>query len=219
MHQIDILVLLFLLGGGWLGSLRSLAQNFIVFAGSLLSVAVASLYGDSLFFLYNRLFENMSLAQAWQPLWAATASTNSAHWQLTALAWLQELPWPIHFKLWVQNAWQQLGADADLSAWTGAVEAAFWRGLANICSFLTIMLLVKFVVTIVARISLKMAYTEKEGAAWPGFFIGLLQSFIMIFLIVALVIPFLIIGERTAPMFWPSFTFSFVRNILERFLF
>lgn len=218
MNQIDLLVIVLIFCGGWLGSLRSMARNFISFASTILGLAMASLYGNSLVDLWSRFFQPLSITSQWLPTWATTASTNSVHWQQAAQRWLEELPWPSSFKQWIATSWEQLASNSDFVAWGQVVEQAFWRGLTNVCSFLTVMLLVKLVVTFLAKVSLSLAYNDKFGARWPGFLIGALQSAILVFLIVALAIPFLLISERTTPMLLPSFTFAFVRRLLEHFI-
>lgn len=218
MNQIDLIVLIFILFGGWLGSLRSMARNFISFASTILGLAVASLYGNSLASFWSRLFQPLSISSQWLPVWATTASTNSANWQQAALSWLDELPWPGSLKQWIATSWEQLAANSDFVEWGQVVEQAFWRGLTNVCSFLTVMLLVKLLVAVLAKISLRLAYNDKFGVSWPGFLVGALQSAILVFLIVALAIPFLLLSERTTPMLWPSFTFAFVRRLLEHFI-
>lgn len=218
MNQIDILVLVIILFGGWLGSLRSIVRNFIGFAGTVLGLAIASLYGNSLTKLWSFLFQKMTINPRWLPIWATTASTSTANWQNAARTWLDELLWPTSLKQWVVDSWQQLAIDSSFTEWVQVVEQAFWRGLSNVCSFLAVILLVKILVTAIAKISLQLAYSDRSGAKWPGFLIGALQSAILIFLIVALAIPFLILSERTTPMLWPSFTFAFVKKILEHFI-
>lgn len=218
MSQIDLLVIILILCGGWLGSLRSMARNFTSCASTILGLAIASLYGNSLVGLWSRCFRPLSISSQWLPTWATTASTNSAHWQQAALLWLEELPWPGSFKQWIATSWEQLAANSDVAAWGQVVEQAFWRGLTNVCSFLTVMLLVKLVVAFLAKISLRLAYNDKFGTRWPGFLIGALQSAILVFLIVALAMPFLLISERTTPMLWPSFTFAFVKRLFGHFI-
>ena len=198
MNQIDILVLVFILFGGWLGSLRSIVSNFISFAGTTLGLAMASLYGSSLTNFWSFLFQRVSISSRWLPIWATTATTNTTNWQQAARIWLDDLLWPASLKQWVAYSWQQLAMDSSFMEWVQVVEQAFWRALSNVCSFL--------------------ACSDRLGAKWPGFLVGALQSAILVFLIVALAIPFLLLSERTTPMLWPSFTFTFVKTILEHFI-
>lgn len=218
MNQIDLLVLIFILFGGWLGSMRGIARNFISFASTILGLALASLYGNSLVGFWSRLFQPLSISNQWLPQWATMASTNSVHWQQAAQDWLQQLPWPDNFKQWIATSWEQLAVSGDLAQWGQVVEQAFWRGLTNVCSFLTVMVLTKLVVTFLARISLRLAYFDRDTVSWPGFMIGALQSAILVFLVAALAIPFMLLSERTTPMLSPSFTFTFVRRLLEHFI-
>lgn len=218
MNQIDVLVITVIIFGGWLGSLHSMARNFINFASTILGLALASLYGPSLVGLWSRLLQPLSLNNQWSPLWAVTASTNSIHWQHAAHNWLVDLPWPQNLKQWILTSWEQLAANNDMLEWGRVVEQAFWQALTNVCSFLTVILLVKIIVTFLAKLSLRLAFNDKFGARWPGFVIGAVQSAILVFLVVAVAIPFLLLSERTTPMLAPSFTFTFVRRILEHFI-
>ncbi|HBK85384.1 MAG TPA: hypothetical protein DDZ53_05075 [Firmicutes bacterium] len=218
MNQIDILVLVFILFGGWLGSLRSIVSNFISFAGTTLGLAMASLYGSSLTNFWSFLFQRVSISSRWLPIWATTATTNTTNWQQAARIWLDDLLWPASLKQWVAYSWQQLAMDSSFMEWVQVVEQAFWRALSNVCSFLTVIIVVKILVTALAKLSLRLACSDRLGAKWPGFLVGALQSAILVFLIVALAIPFLLLSERTTPMLWPSFTFTLVKTILEHFI-
>ncbi|NLW16412.1 MAG: hypothetical protein GX033_01965 [Firmicutes bacterium] len=218
MNQIDLLAIIFILFGGWLGSLRSLARNFIGFASTTIGLALASLYGSSLVDFWTRLLQPLSISSHWLPQWAAMASTNSVNWQQAAYIWLEQLPWPENFKGWIVTSWGQLAANSDFMEWGRVVEQAFWRSLTNVCSFLTVMLLVKLVVTLIARFSLRLAFYDKFTVSWPGFLVGALQSAILVFLVAAIAVPFLLLSERTTPMLSPSFTFTLVRRMLEHFI-
>lgn len=218
MNQIDVLVIAFILFGGWLGSLHSMARNFISCASTILGLALASLYGNSLAGFWSRLLQPLSISNQWSPLWAIAASTNSVHWQQAARSWLAELPWPQNLKQWILASWEQLAANSDMLEWGQVVEQAFWYTLTNVCSFLTVMLVVKIIVTLLAKFSLRLAYNDKFGVRWPGFVVGAVQSAILVLLIVAVAVPFLLISERTTPMLSPSFTFTFVRRLLEHLI-
>ncbi len=218
MNQIDLLVLVFILFGGWLGSLRGFARSFTGFASTIMGLAVASLYGGSLAVFWEHLLRPLAISSEWLPQWVTMASTNSAQWQLAAYSWLEQVPWPSSFKQWIIASWQQLAASGELSQWGQVVEQAFWRCLTNVCSFLTVMLLTKLVVTILARISLRLACYDTDRLGLPGFVIGAVQSAILVFLVAALAVPFMLISERTTPMLSPSFTFTFVCRLLEYFI-
>ncbi|NLY54486.1 MAG: CvpA family protein [Firmicutes bacterium] len=217
MNQIDIIVLIFVLFGGWLGYQRGIARAFVGFASTILGFGVASLYGNSFTAPWLRVFQGLAPSFRLEADWATMSSTN-VNWQQAAYSWLDELPWPANLKQWVINSWQHLASDSTFAEWGHVVEQAFWQGLANICSFLTIMIIVKLVVGLIAKLSLRLAFNERRRALWPGFVAGILQSVLLVFLIVALALPFLVISERTTPMLRPSFTFTLVQRILANFI-
>jgi hypothetical protein len=214
MNQIDILVFAFVLFGGWLGSLKGRARAFTDAAGTVVGFGLASLYSQRLASLLWRWLQPAAQRFSAQPAWVAAASTHT-NWQQAAYSWLDDLLWPDNLKRWIASTWQQLSGDGSLYQWGQVVEQAFWQGLANVCSFLLVMILVKLVVAGLAHFSLRLAMAEKDRATWPGFAVGVLQSALLVFLLVALAIPFLILGEQAAPMLQTSITVHFVTKILE----
>lgn len=219
MNQLDLLVLLFIFLGGWLGSLRNIAKNFISFASTMIGLAMASLYGGLFSGLWATFFGMATISERWLPVWATTVSANTGNWQQSAVGWLNDLAWPANYKQWVIDSWQQLGPNGSFNEWAKIVEQAFWRSLSNVCSFLTIILLVKLAVTILAKFSLRIASSDQQArTTLGGFCIGALQGALLVLLVVAFAIPFLIISDRMMPMLQPSFTFTLVKRVMEYFI-
>ena len=216
MTKIDTLAVLLLFMGGWLGSLRNSTRNFIAFSGTMLALATAGLYGNYLQGVWSSLLRPFSLSYHWSPPWVLTVSNNSPVWQQTLDTWFRDLPWPVQLKQGLAAVWEGLLVPNNFSSLKAGVEAAFWRGLTGICSLLTVIVITKGIITWLAHFSLRPALGEPGAAGWSGFFIGLAESALLVFLAAALAIPFLIFCDPTLSVN-SSFTFSLVNRLLALF--
>ncbi len=217
MNHIDLLVVAFLLFGGWLGSLKGRVKSFIDFAGSILGIGVAFLYGTALAPLWTRMLKEAGRHFDLALPWATTASTN-ASWQQSAFTWLNELLWPGSMKQWIAEAWDKLPLGSSVADWYRVVEDAFVQGLGNICAFLTMMVLVKLVITLLAGFTMSWAIEHQDKSRSFGFCVGLVQSATLVFIIMALMIPLLALTEQTSilSVLRTSYVFRFVQVMMLR---
>lgn len=219
MNQIDLMVAACILFGGWLGSLQGVTKNFISLAATTLGIGAACLYGGRLANPLESRLAQVAGRFVIEPAWAATASTSSG-WQQSAQLWLNDLLWPERLKAFVAQLWSQLPSQAVFTDWVDIVRQAFLRGLGNVCAMLTIVLLVRLLVAAVANISLKPGLGDGQRSPWLGFLAGSLQSTLMIFLVLALLVPFLALMDQTAlpQALHSSASFSIVLRLLQSFM-
>lgn len=217
MNQIDLLAVTFLIFGGWLGSFKGRVKSFINFAGVVLGIAVALLYSSTLAPVWIRLLQAMGKHFDLALPWATTASTN-AGWQQSASVWLTELLWPAGMKQWIAEAWSRLPLSSSVAEWYRVVEEAFIRGLGNICAFLTVLVLVKVIITLLVSLTMSWAIEHEDKSRSFGFCVGLAQSALLVFIIMALMFPLLALSEQTSllSLLDSSYVFRLVHILMVR---
>lgn len=216
MNQVDLVVLAFICFGGWIGALRGTVKSFIGFSGSMVGIGLAMLYSAHFAPFWQRLISNFSDHLIVRLPWAAPAAGGSL-WQQSAYVWLDELFWPEHLKAIIGSSWAQLAA-GSVQDWSEIVQGLLIRCLGNICAFLTVMVVAKAVVSLLANLSLKLAFEPSGKPTVPGFAVGMLQSVLIVVAALAVVIPLLALIEQAGMLghIQSSFTLNLVRAILER---
>lgn len=189
MNQVDLVVLTFVLFGGWLGAIKGSIRAFISLAGTVLGLAVAGLYAPQLSLIWERVFARAAARASLQFPWVAAVSTQTA-WQQSAHGWLNDLLWPVGLKRLIAAGWGLLPEGEALAGFAKVVERGFCLALANICAFVALLLLCKAVVALVAGVSFRLVLVERQTLSAVGLVVGLLQNLILVVTLLALLVPF-----------------------------
>jgi len=189
MNQVDLVVLTFILFGGWLGAVKGSVRAFVSLAGTVLGLAVAGLYAPLVANTWERFFSFVAERVSLQFPWVAAVSTQTA-WQQSAHIWLRDLLWPIGLKRLIAEGWRLLPDGETLAGFTRVVERGFFLALANICAFITLLLLSKAAVAVVTGISFRLVLSERQSLSPVGLFVGMLQNLILVIAVLALLVPF-----------------------------
>ncbi len=189
MNQVDLVVLTFILFGGWLGAVKGSVRAFVSLAGTVLGLAVAGLYAPHLANVWGRLFALAAERVTLQFPWVAAVSTQTA-WRQSANIWLNDLLWPIGLKRLIAQGWGLLPDGETLVGFTKVVERGFFLALANICAFITLLLLSKAAVAVVTGISFRLVMSERQSLSPAGLLVGMLQNLILVVAVLALLVPF-----------------------------
>lgn len=189
MNQVDLVVLTFVLFGGWLGAVKGSVRAFVSLSGTILGLAIAGLYGSHLAMIWGSFFLRAAERVTLQFPWVAAASTQTA-WRQSAFYWLNELPWPIGLKRLIAQDWGLLPDGEQIAAFAKVVERGFFLALANICAFITLLLVCKTVVALVTGVSLRFALAERQALSPVGFAVGLVQNLVLAVVVLALLVPF-----------------------------
>lgn len=211
MNQIDLTLLAFVLCGGWLGAVKGSTKAFVGLSGTILGLALAGLYGSRLVSLWNNILSVAATRVSLQLPWVSEVSTQSA-WRQSAYSWLNDLLWPNSLKQWIAVTWGKLPPGETIAAWWKVIERGFFFALANVCAFITVLVLTKAIVSFVCSASFRFALFEKQSLSPIGFIVGLLQSSLLVIVILALLVPFFLwIGQVPfAQMLQPSLAFRAV---------
>jgi hypothetical protein len=207
MNQVDAVVLACLLFGGFVGAVKGPMRAFAGFSGTVLGFALAGLYASRLVPVFGRLFQTVRGYVSLQVPWVATVSTQ-ATWSQSAYGWLGELAWPESLKDWIAAAWGKLPPGETMAAWAQVVENGFFFALANICAFVTILLLTRVMVSLLYNSYWRLTGVNQAGLSPVGFLVGLLQSFMLVLLVLAVLVPFFLwVGQaQIAPLLQSSVT-------------
>lgn len=209
--NLDVVVLIFVLCGGWLGAVKGPTRAFIGLSGTVLGLALASLYGSRLVSLWDNILSVVAKRISLQLPWASTVSTQSA-WRQSAYSWLNELLWPNSLKQWIAVTWGKLPPGETIAAWGKVIERGFFFALANICAFITVLVLTKVTVSLICSTSFRFALSERQPLSKIGFIVGLMQSSLLVIVILALLVPFFLWVSQVpfAQMLQPSLAFRAV---------
>lgn len=195
MNQIDLVILAFLLFGGWLGAIKGPLRASAGMVGTVCGFALASLYASRLVPVWSRLLLIVSRRVSLQVPWVASASTQAV-WRQTAHSWLTDLLWPSSLKQLVLNAWNGLPPGETIAGWAKVVEEGFFFALANICAFITVLLVSKLLISLIYGISLRLALPVRQRLSAVGFLVGLLQNSLLVLVVLAFLVPFFLwIGQ------------------------
>ncbi|MGI6359204.1 MAG: hypothetical protein ACOX2K_11095 [Bacillota bacterium] len=212
MNQVDLVVLTFVLFGGWLGAVKGPLRAFVSLSGTVMGLAVASLYGAKVVTpWYNALAMTVGKMQLEFP-WVAAVSTQTA-WQQSAHYWLDDLVWPHSLKRLVADGWARLPSGEGIIAFSEAVERSFVVALANISALIFLLLLTKAVVALISGITFRIALSETQALSPVGFIAGLVQSCILVLIALALLVPFFLwVGQvPLSQTLQPSFAWRAVQ--------